>query len=131
MIEFNMLKEINWKKMNDLVPVIVQDIVSKDVLMQAYVSREAFALTVKTGYAHYYSRHRNKIWKKGETSGNIQNVTSIYVDCDGDCLLYFVEQQGVACHTGHRSCFFYKIFGSNNVSISFTRKFGCCLFVFF
>ena len=115
MVENSILEGIAWEKMKDLVPVIVQDVVSKDVLMQAYVNREALSLTIKTGYAHYYSRSRNKIWKKGETSGNFQNIVSIYVDCDGDSLLYFVEQLGVACHTGHRSCFFYKIFGSSNV----------------
>jgi len=115
MVENSILESIAWEKMKDLVPVIVQDVVSKDVLMQAYVSREALSLTIKTGYAHYYSRSRNKIWKKGETSGNFQNIVSIYVDCDSDSLLYLVEQLGVACHTGHRSCFFYKIFGSSNV----------------
>ncbi len=100
---------INWEKMNGLVPVVVQDVDNKDVLMQAYVNKEALKLTRETGYAHYYSRSRKKIWKKGETSGNIQVVKDIYVDCDGDCLLYVVKQTGPACHTGNRSCFFRKL----------------------
>jgi phosphoribosyl-AMP cyclohydrolase len=95
--------------MNGLVPVIVQDNKSLDILMQAYVNKEAFNLTLETGYAHYFSRSRNKIWKKGETSGNTQEITAIYIDCDGDCLLYKVNQKGNACHTGERSCFFQRI----------------------
>jgi len=100
---------IDWEKMNGLLPVVVQDADDKDVLMQAYVNKEALRLTMETGYAHYYSRSRKKIWKKGETSGNIQVVKDIYVDCDGDCLLYVVKQTGPACHTGNRSCFFRKL----------------------
>ncbi len=100
---------IDWTKMDGLVPVIVQDEYSKDVLMQAYANSEALKLTKKTGFAHYYSRSRKKIWKKGETSGNIQIVKEIYVDCDGDCLLYVVKQTGPACHTGETSCFFRKL----------------------
>jgi phosphoribosyl-AMP cyclohydrolase len=92
--------------MGGLLPVIVQDINNKSVLMQAYANQEAFDLTIKTGYAHYYSRSRNKIWKKGESSGNTQKIFKIYSDCDGDCLLYVVTQRGVACHTGAESCFF-------------------------
>jgi len=104
-----MLSLIDWGKMENLVPVVVQDIKSKDVLMQAYTNKEAFELTIKTGYAHYFSRSRNKLWKKGETSNNLQKVVKIYADCDGDCLLYLVEQKGVACHTGKWSCFFNEI----------------------
>lgn len=96
--------------MNGLIPVIVQDDIDNDVLMQAYVTEEALKLTKDTGYAHYFSRSRSSIWKKGETSGNIQRVISIYEDCDGDCLLYSVIQEGPACHTGERTCFFQKIF---------------------
>lgn len=96
--------------MNGLVPVIVQDDKTKEVLMQAYVSEEALRLTMDSGYAHYFSRSRQAIWKKGETSGNVQQVISVLIDCDGDCLLYSVAQNGVACHTGERTCFFQKIF---------------------
>jgi len=95
--------------MNGLLPVVVQDADSKEVLMQAYADKEALKLTEETGYAHYYSRSRKKIWKKGESSGNIQLIREIYLDCDGDCLLYLVEQTGPACHTGRRSCFYRKL----------------------
>jgi phosphoribosyl-AMP cyclohydrolase len=96
--------------MKGLVPVVVQDFETKDVLMQAYVNEEALRLTMDTGYAHYFSRSRNSIWKKGETSGNVQKIKSIFVDCDGDCLIYLVLQKGPACHTGKQTCFFQKIF---------------------
>ena len=100
---------IDWEKMNGLLPVVVQDADNKEVLMQAYVNEEALRLTKETGYAHYYSRSRKKIWKKGETSGNIQFIREIYLDCDEDCLLYLVDQKGPACHTGRRSCFYRKL----------------------
>jgi phosphoribosyl-AMP cyclohydrolase len=105
-----MLEIINWEKMGGLIPVIVQDIYSKEVLMQAYANRQALELTIGTGFAHYYSRSRNKLWMKGETSGNTQRVKKVYVDCDGDSLLYVVEQKGFACHTGEKSCFFKEIY---------------------
>jgi phosphoribosyl-AMP cyclohydrolase len=95
-----------------LVPVVAQDVSSRDVLMVAYANQEAVEKTLETGYAHYYSRSRKKIWKKGEESGNIQKVSRILVDCDEDCLLYEIEQVGgAACHTGHRSCFYRTITG--------------------
>lgn len=103
------LNDIKWAKMSGLVPVVVQDIDSKDVLMQAFVNEEALRLTIKTGYAHYFSRSRNMIWKKGETSGHTQKIVKILVDCDEDCILYMVKQSGVACHTGEYSCFFREI----------------------
>lgn len=104
-----LLKEIDFEKGNGLVPVVVQDVNTKQVLMVAYADKEALEKTVETGFAHYYSRSRKKLWKKGETSGNVQKVKEIYLDCDGDTLLYLVEQKGVACHTGEYSCFFRKI----------------------
>ncbi len=100
---------VDWQKMNGLIPVVVQDDESLDVLMQAYVNKEALKLTIDTGYAHYFSRSRNEIWKKGATSGHTQKIVSVYVDCDGDCLLYRVKQKGHACHTGEWSCFFRRI----------------------
>ena len=104
--------EIKWNKQNGLVPVVVQDYVNKEVLMQAYVNEEALQRTMNTGFAHYYSRSRNNLWKKGETSGNIQRVIKIFIDCDGDSLLYIVDQTGFACHTGNKSCFYRKLWGS-------------------
>ncbi|MDR0856463.1 MAG: bifunctional phosphoribosyl-AMP cyclohydrolase/phosphoribosyl-ATP diphosphatase HisIE [Clostridiales bacterium] len=88
-----------------LVPVIAQDARTGQVLMQAFMNREAFDLTVATGEATYFSRSRNALWKKGETSGNVQHVAEVVLDCDGDSVLLKVEQVGVACHTGAPSCF--------------------------
>ncbi|MRJ02639.1 MAG: bifunctional phosphoribosyl-AMP cyclohydrolase/phosphoribosyl-ATP diphosphatase HisIE [Epsilonproteobacteria bacterium] len=96
--------QIDWEK-NPLIPVIVQEGESGEVLMLAYMNREAFQKTVESGYAHYYSRSRQKLWKKGERSGNTQKVLSMALDCDSDALLLKVEQKGAACHTGQRSCF--------------------------
>ena len=81
--------------------------------MQAYADRQALKLTFDTGFAHYFSRSRNNLWKKGETSGNVQKILDIYVDCDGDCILYVVEQKGAACHTGEYSCFYRKLLKEN------------------
>ncbi len=95
-----------------LVPVIAQDKETKDVLMLAYADKKAVELTLSSGYAHYYSRSRNTIWKKGEESGNLQKVHEILIDCDEDTLLYQVTQiGGAACHVGYRSCFFRTIDG--------------------
>lgn len=88
-----------------LVPVVVQDVRNNNVLMLAYMNDESLELTRKTGYMHYWSRSRNAIWKKGETSGNVQKAVEILTDCDGDAMLARVEQTGVACHTGTYSCF--------------------------
>ena len=94
-----------------LVPVVVQDVNTKEVLMVAWANEEAIKLTKETGLAHYFSRSRRKLWKKGENSGNVQKVRRILVDCDEDTLLYEVEQAGGACHTGFRSCFYRTIEG--------------------
>jgi phosphoribosyl-AMP cyclohydrolase len=88
-----------------LLPAIAQDHETGEVLMLAYVSRRAIEATRETGEAHYYSRSRDELWHKGATSGHIQAIKEIRVDCDGDTLLYRVEQTGGACHTGYRSCF--------------------------
>lgn len=108
-VDKELLKEINFDKGGGLVPVVVQDVDTKKVLMVAYANKEALERTIETGFAHYYSRSRKKLWKKGETSGNLQKVVNIYLDCDGDTLLYEVKQEGVACHTGAYSCFFRKL----------------------
>jgi phosphoribosyl-AMP cyclohydrolase len=96
---------------DSLIPVVVVDRTSRDVLMVAYANEDAVELTRKTGYAHYFSRSRKKLWKKGEESGHFQRVFRILVDCDEDCLLYEVDQTGAACHTGYRSCFYRTIEG--------------------
>ena len=89
-----------------LIPAIACDAFTNEVLMQAYMNKEALEKTIETGGAHYYSRSRKELWHKGETSGNIQKVTSIYSDCDNDCILLKIIQTGAACHTGSYSCFF-------------------------
>jgi phosphoribosyl-AMP cyclohydrolase len=94
-----------------LVTVVAQDADSGDVLMLAYATREAVERTVETGRAHYYSRSRDELWEKGATSGNTQSVEEIRVDCDGDAVLYLVEQSGGACHTGYESCFYRTLDG--------------------
>ena len=96
---------------NGLVPAVAQDADSKDVLMVAYVSPEALEATIETGYAHYYSRSREELWKKGGSSGHLQAIEEVRVDCDADTLLYLVDQEGGACHTGHRSCFYRTVDG--------------------
>ncbi len=94
-----------------LLPVVAQDAESGDVLMLAYASSEAVERTRETGLAHYYSRSREQLWQKGGSSGHVQHVEDIRVDCDGDALLYLVEQEGGACHTGFESCFYRSIDG--------------------
>ncbi len=105
---------IDWQK-TPLIPVIVQDEKSKEVLMLAYMNEEALQKSLQTGYAHYYSRSREKLWKKGESSGNVQKIKNIRLDCDNDALLLEVEQTGPACHTGRKSCF-YKDLSSGRIT---------------
>ena len=88
-----------------LMPAVVQDSTTHEVLMLAYMNQDSLALTLSTGKATYWSRSRNELWVKGTTSGHIQKVISVALDCDGDALLIRVEQTGVACHTGERTCF--------------------------
>lgn len=103
-----LLDAVKWNA-DGLVPVIAQDVMSLEVLMLAYMNRESLALTIETGVAHYFSRSRQSLWKKGETSGHIQYVKELRLDCDGDTILIKVEQTGgIACHTGRRRCFFYQ-----------------------
>ncbi len=98
---------------NGLVPVIAQDAETNEVLTLAYANQEAVEKTVATGEAHYYSRSRSELWRKGETSGNTQRIVEVRLDCDGDALLYRVEPRGPACHTGERSCFFTLVYREN------------------
>jgi phosphoribosyl-AMP cyclohydrolase len=88
-----------------LLPAVAQDAESGDILMLAYISEEALEQTRETGLAHYYSRSRDELWQKGKTSGHVQHVEEIRVDCDGDAILYLIDQEGGACHTGYESCF--------------------------
>ena len=102
--------KLNFEKTDGLIPAIVQDFKTGDVLMLAYMNQDAWNATLSTGNATYYSRSRQKLWVKGETSGRLQRVKEIRIDCDDDTVLLKIEQIGeAACHTGHRSCFHKKI----------------------
>ncbi len=92
-----------------LVPVVTQDVSDNAVLMLAYANREALTLTIEKRVAHYYSRSRQTLWLKGESSGNVQDIVEIYYDCDIDTILYRVNPRGPACHTGERTCFYRKL----------------------
>ena len=103
------LDAVKWGA-DGLVPTIAQDEKSNEVLMLAYMNRASLALTIQTGEAHYYSRSRQSLWKKGESSGHVQKVKELRLDCDGDTILIKVAQTGgIACHTGRRRCFFYRL----------------------
>jgi len=99
------IDDIDFEKSGGLVPIIVQDANTKDVLTLAYSNKESLELTKKTGNSWFFSRSRNKLWMKGEESGNTQKVKDILVDCDSDAIIYLVEPSGPACHTGERVCF--------------------------
>ena len=102
---------------NGLVPAVVQDYENGDVLMVAYMNREALRRTLTTGRTCFWSRSRQEYWVKGETSGNIQLVKSVHIDCDRDCVLVKVEQKGPACHENYRSCFFRKVSSDGAVKV--------------
>ena len=113
----------DFKKGNGLVPTIVQDYKTGDVLMMAYMNEEAWNKTLETKKAHFYSRSRDKQWMKGEESGNIQEVKEIYIDCDEDTVLLKVHQVGdAACHTGYRSCFYRDEKGNIKSKLIFNPK---------
>ena len=106
----NILETIAWDKLqNGLIPAITQDYLTNEVLMLAFMNKEALKLSLQSGYAHYFSRTKNRLWKKGEQSGHTQEIIECYLDCDKDTLLLKVKQEGVACHTGNQTCFFNQI----------------------
>jgi phosphoribosyl-AMP cyclohydrolase len=110
--------EPDFAKGDGLVPAIVQDAETKEVLMMAYMNRESWEATLKTGKATYWSRSRQKLWLKGETSGNVQLIKAVFIDCDNDTILLQVKQLGeAACHTGYRSCFYRKLSGKDFVVV--------------
>lgn len=104
----DVISAVNWDE-NGLVPAIVQDAQTGRVLMLAYMNKEALVRCLSTGETHFWSRSRQVLWHKGETSGNTQRIVEILYDCDGDALLIKVEPRGPACHTGERTCFFRKL----------------------
>ncbi|RXJ91787.1 bifunctional phosphoribosyl-AMP cyclohydrolase/phosphoribosyl-ATP pyrophosphatase [Arcobacter sp. CECT 8983] len=120
-------EKIDWQKMNGLIPVITQDATTNEVLMLAYMNEEALKLTLEIKQAHYYSRSKQRLWKKGESSGHTQEVVSTMVDCDNDTVLLKVNQNGVACHTGRKSCFFTDLENDEvklDVEVNTTNAYG-------
>jgi len=106
--------QINWKK-NPLIPAIAQDHETNQILMLAYMNEEAYNLTLSTGYAHYFSRSKQRIWKKGESSNHTQEIKDMLLDCDADTIILKIHQNGVACHTGTKSCFFTSVMQKKRV----------------
>jgi len=99
---------IDWNK-NPLIPAIAQEASTGEILMLAYMNEESYNLTLSTGYAHYYSRSRQRLWKKGESSNHTQEIVDVLLDCDADTVVLKINQNGVACHTGRKSCFFTSV----------------------
>ena len=120
------LNRVDWDK-SELLPVIVQDKDNNEILMMAYMNKEALSLSLETKIAHYFSRSKQRIWKKGESSGHTQAIESFFIDCDNDTLLIKVAQEGVACHTGRRSCFFTELESGeakDNVEVDTAAMYG-------
>lgn len=120
------LNRVDWEK-SELLPVIVQDSTTNEVLMMAYMNKEALELSLSTKTAHYFSRSKQRIWKKGESSGHTQTIHSFNIDCDNDTLLIKVTQEGVACHTGRKSCFFTELEtgeANSKVEVDTTAAYG-------
>ncbi len=112
----NIIDTIDWEKLDGLLPVIAQDNTTNEVLMLAFMNKESLQLTLDTGFAHYFSRSRQRLWKKGESSGHTQEIKTILMDCDNDTLVLKINQLGVACHTGRKSCFFTDIQTGETIS---------------
>ena len=106
------MDDLDWSKSGGLIPVVVQEVDTLEVLTLAYVDREALRLTLETGWAHYYRRSHGRVMRKGVTSGNVQRVMSMLTDCDDDALVFLVEQTGPACHLGMRTCFHKEVYPS-------------------
>jgi len=123
----NIINNVDFDKQDGLIPVIAQDHITNEVLMLAYMNKEALELTLKTNFAHYFSRSKQRIWKKGESSNHTQEVQSISIDCDNDTVLLKIIQNGVACHTGRKSCFFTDLKTnviSSDIEVDTTEAYG-------
>ena len=117
-----MLSELKYDS-NGLIPAIIQDIRSGEILMMAYMNETSLRKTIETGYTHFWSRSRQKYWKKGESSGHVQEVKEVLIDCDADAVLIKIVQHGPgACHTGHRSCFFRTADGTEVATKVFSEE---------
>ena len=103
------IDELDWQKMNGLIPVVTQEVKTLEVLTLAFVNKEALEKTMETGWAYYYRRSHGKVMKKGVTSGNVQKIVDVLTDCDNDAIVYLVDQTGPACHLGERTCFHRKL----------------------
>ncbi|MDF1878790.1 bifunctional phosphoribosyl-AMP cyclohydrolase/phosphoribosyl-ATP diphosphatase HisIE [Sulfurimonas sp. SAG-AH-194-C20] len=122
----NAVDRVDWEK-SELLPVIVQEVSTNEILMMAYMNKEALELSLSTKIAHYFSRSKQRIWKKGESSGHTQAIHSFSIDCDNDTLLIKVTQEGVACHTGRKSCFFTELESgeaNSKVEVDTTAAYG-------
>ena len=122
----DLIEKIDWQK-QELLPVVVQDVTTNEVLMMAYMDKEALRLSLQTKTAHYFSRSKQRLWKKGESSGHTQEIESFFLDCDNDTLLIKVKQNGVACHTGRKSCFFTELESGevvSDVAVDTTTAYG-------
>lgn len=116
MIKINkkeLLEIVDFKKGDGLIPTIIQEESTNEILMMAYMNKESLNKTLETNKTWFYSRSRNKLWNKGESSGHFQTVKELFIDCDGDTLVIKVEQIGPACHTGNKTCFYRKLEGEN------------------
>jgi phosphoribosyl-AMP cyclohydrolase len=103
----NLLEKLDFTKIEQsLIPIITQDFETNEVLMIGFANKDAVSKSLSTGYIHYYSRSKKRLWKKGEESGHVQEIKKIFIDCDGDSLLFKVKQHGAACHMGYYTCFY-------------------------
>ncbi|MFW9950356.1 MAG: phosphoribosyl-AMP cyclohydrolase [Candidatus Thorarchaeota archaeon] len=108
------LERLNFYKIeHNLIPIIAQDYKSNEILMLGFANKEAISKSLSTGYLHYYSRSKKRLWKKGEESGHVQEIQKIFIDCDFDTILFKVQQQGAACHKGYFSCFYNEFIDGN------------------
>ncbi|NVM29265.1 MAG: phosphoribosyl-AMP cyclohydrolase [Candidatus Helarchaeota archaeon] len=117
------VKQLDFSKANGLVVVITQDWQTNEILMCGFANREAIVKSLMTGYAYYFSRSRKALWKKGETSGHVQEIKEVLIDCDGDAVLFKIEQKVATCHKGYRSCFHRKLNANGELKVIGERIF--------
>ncbi len=110
-----LVNQLDFSKADGMVVVITQDWQTGEVLMCAFANQEAILRSLTTGYAHYYSRTRKELWKKGETSGHLQEIQEVFIDCDNDTILFKINQIGAACHTNYKSCFYRRLLNTGTL----------------